>query len=70
LNTGARQHGSAGAYLPQANVEGIYLLHNADTIGPSPKVSDNTTLCNTGDMPADGLNKAVDIYLIDIFVRI
>jgi len=54
LDTGARQHGSAGAYLPQANVEGIYLLHNADTIGPSPKISDNTTLCNTGDMPADG----------------
>ncbi|MDD5638182.1 MAG: hypothetical protein PHD84_10285 [Atribacterota bacterium] len=52
----------AGPYLPQANIEGIYLLHNTDTIGPSPKVSDNTALCNTGDMPADGWYKAVDIY--------
>jgi hypothetical protein len=69
LNTGARQHVSAGAYLPQANVEGIVLLHNADTTGPSPKVSDNTTLCNTGDMPADGEGKSVDCYLIDILVR-
>ena len=42
---------------------GMALLHNADTIGPSPKVSDNTTLCNAGDMPADGLYKEVDIYL-------
>jgi len=70
LNTGARQHLRAGPYLPQVNIEGIYLLHNADTIGPSPKVSDNTTLCNAGDMAADGRDKAVDIYLTDIFVRI
>jgi hypothetical protein len=39
------------------------------TIGPSPKVSDNTTLCNTEDMPADSEGKAVDIYLINILVR-
>jgi len=36
---------------------GMALLHNADTIGPSPKVSDNTALCNTGAMPADGVIK-------------
>ena len=69
MNTGARRHLRAGPYIPQANIVGIYLLHNADTIGPSPKVSDNTTLCNTGDMAADGVNKAEDIYLIDILLR-
>jgi len=48
---------------------GMALLHNADTIGPSPKISDNTTLCNTGDMPADSRDKAVDIYLVNILLR-
>ena len=63
MNTGAIRHLRAGPYLPQANIEGIVLLHNTAIIGPSPNVSDNTALCNAGDMPADGLYKTVDIYL-------
>ncbi|MDD2353581.1 MAG: hypothetical protein PHX56_08535 [Atribacterota bacterium] len=69
MNTGARGHCRAGPIAPAGQNEGIYLLHNTDTIGPSPKVSDNTALCNAGDMPADGVNKAADIYLIDILLR-
>jgi len=44
---------------------GIGLLHNTDTIGPCPRVSDNTVLCNAGAMPADELYKVV----INLFTK-
>jgi len=63
LNTGARRHCRAGPIAPAGQNEGIYLLHNTDTIGPCPRVSDNTVLCNAGAMPADGNIKQQNIYL-------
>jgi len=63
LNTGARGHCRAGPIAPAGQNARIGLLHNTDTIGPCPRISDNTVLCNAGAMPADGLYKEVDIYL-------